>query len=402
MRARDSYLNSRLTGFTSTIFAEMSALAESTGSINLGQGFPDTDGPSEVAEAAIDAIRSGYNQYPPGAGILPLREAIASHQRAYYGLDYAPDDEVLVTAGATEALAATIISLCDSGDEIILFEPYYDAYAAIVAIAGATRRTVSLRGPSWSFDEADLRAAVGPRTRAILVNTPNNPTGKVFSVEELAVIAAVCLEFDLVAITDEVYEHLVFDSSHIPLATLPGMWERTVTISSAAKSFSFTGWKIGWACASRPLTAAVRASKQFLTYVNGAPFQHAITVALNDTERFVTPIRRDLEDQMVVLTEGLRSIGLSCRRPQGTYFVMTDVREIGYDDGYRFCLDLPKRAGVVAVPASVFFDDREAGAPLVRWTFCKRPSVLDEAVARLTHAGFEARTAGEGGSDEHG
>ena len=380
---RQPYLNARLQGYSTTIFAEMSALAVRTGSINLGQGFPDTDGPDEVAEAAVAAIRAGHNQYPPGPGIPQLRAAIATHQHRFYGLDVDPDTEVLVTAGATEAIASVLLSLCEIGDEVVMFEPFYDSYAACTAMAGAVRRVVPLCPPDWHFDPAQLEAAVTARTRLLILNSPHNPTGKVFTPPELETIARVCVEHDLIAVTDEVYEHLIFDGHHVPLCSLPGMRERTITVSSAGKTFSFTGWKVGWATAPAPLIAAIRTAKQFLTYVNGAPFQHAVAHGLGLGDDFYTGIADDLRIRRDHLTSGLADIGFDVFTPAGTYFVITDVAPLGDDDGVAFCLSLPERCGVVAIPMSVFYDDQEAGRSLVRWTFCKRLEVLDEAVARL-------------------
>jgi N-succinyldiaminopimelate aminotransferase len=385
---RVPYLSSRLQGFGTTIFAEMSALAASTGAINLGQGFPDTDGPAVVAEAAIDAIRAGHNQYPPGIGIPELRDAIAQHQRHWYGIELDPDTEVLVTAGATEAIAASLLALCEPGDEVLTFEPYYDSYAACTAMAGAERRVVTLHPPDYHFDAGALRAAVTPRTRLVLLNSPHNPTGKVFSRDELASIAELCVEHDLLAVTDEVYEHLVFDGEHVPLATFPGMRDRTVTISSSGKTFSFTGWKIGWVCASPPLLDAVKTAKQFLTYVNGAPFQPAIATALALPDATILELGADLGRRRDQLCDGLAAAGFTVFRPAGTYFVTTDIRALGEDDGLAFCRALPERCGVVAVPNVVFYDDKDAGRSLVRFAFCKRPEVLDEAVARLATLKF--------------
>jgi len=373
----------RVKGSGPTIFAEMSALAAATGAVNLGQGFPDSDGPPAIAEAAIDAIRAGYNQYPPGIGIAELREAIAGHQRRFYGIEVDPDVEVLVTAGATEALAATFLALCDPDDEVITFEPWYDAYAADAALAGAVRRTVTLRPPDYGFDVDALKAAVSPRTRFVLLNSPHNPTGKVFSRDELDAIAAICVEHDLLAVTDEVYEHLVFDGAHVPLCTLPGMAERTLTISSAGKTFSFTGWKIGWVTGPVDLVASVRAAKQWLTYVNGAPFQHAMALGLGLGDETYAALANDLREKRDHLCEGLVDAGFEIFVPAGTYFVTADVRSVGEDDGLAFCRALPERCGVVAVPNVVFYDDVEAGKPLVRFAFCKRHEVLAEAVTRL-------------------
>ncbi len=383
MSDRVPHLNSRLQGFGETIFAEMSALAVRTGAVNLGQGFPDTDGPSEIAEAAVAAIRDGHNQYPPGLGIRELRVAVSQHQRRFYGLDYDPDTEVLITAGATEALAASILSLCEVGDEVVCFEPWYDSYGACISLAGATKRVVTLRPPGYGFDPDELAAAVTAQTRLLILNSPHNPTGKVFDRTELELIARICVERDLIAVTDEVYEHLVFDGEHVPLATLPGMRDRTVTISSAGKTFSFTGWKIGWACAPPALLNAVRTVKQFLTYVSGAPFQPAVATGLALGDDYFASFVDDMRTKRDRLSDGLEAAGFDVFRPAGTYFVTTDIRPFGDDDGMAFCLALPERCGVVAVPNVVFYDNRHEGRHLVRFTFCKRLDVLDEAVARL-------------------
>jgi len=384
VEGRNPYLVDRMQGFGTTIFAEMSALAAATGSINLGQGFPDTDGPPEVIEAAVAAIRAGDNQYPPGIGIAPLRAAVAEHQQRFWGLTFDPDTEVLITAGATEAVAATLLALLEVGDEVIVFEPYYDSYAACIAMAGAQRRCVTLRPPDYSFALDALRAAVTPRTRAVLLNSPHNPTGKVFSRTELEAIAALCVEHDLVAITDEVYEHLVYDGvAHIPLATLPGMRDRTVTISSAGKTFSMTGWKTGWICARPELVAAVRTVKQFITYVHGAPFQHAAAAGLRLPDSYFDDLAAELAEKRDLLSGGLVEAGFDVFAPAGTYFVTVDIRPLGESDGLAFCRTLPERCGVVAVPTVVFYDDVAAGAPLVRFTFCKRREVLEDAVQRL-------------------
>ncbi len=369
----------RMRGFGTTIFAEMSALAVQTDSVNLGQGFPDTDGPADLLESAVEAIRAGANQYPPGPGIPALRAAISAHQRRYYDLSFDPDAEVLVTAGATEAVAASIMALAGRGDEVVMFEPYYDSYAASVALAGATRRTVTLTrdGDHWSFDPAALAAAITPRTKAILLNSPHNPTGKVFTPDELDVVAALAREHDLTVISDEVYEHLCFDGRpHVPIATRPGMRERTVTISSAGKTFSVTGWKIGWACAAPPLLTAVRTVKQFLTYVNGAPFQPAVARALGGDVGALAP---QLQHQRDLLCDGLAALGFDVVRPQATYFATVDVG----GDAVAFCRELPHRVGVVAIPSSVFYDS-PAGDQYVRFAFCKRPDVLQDALARLS------------------
>jgi N-succinyldiaminopimelate aminotransferase len=379
------YPSARLRGIGTTIFAEMSALAEATGAINLGQGFPDTDGPSVVLEAAVDAIRSGRNQYPPGAGIPELRQAIAEHQQRFWGLAYDPDDEVLVTAGATEALTASILAFCDPGDEVVVFEPTYDTYTAAIALAGARQRAVTLREPDWSFDAGALRASFTERTKMLVLNSPHNPTGKVFTSEELTLLAELCVEHDVVAVTDEVYEHLVFDGEHVPLASLPGMRDRTVTISSAGKTFSLTGWKVGWACAPPPLLASVRTVKQHLTYVNAAPLQPAVAVGLGLDDSYYDGIRESLRAKRDLLCDGLAGAGLDVLRPAGTYFATVALPE--GTDGLAWCRALPERAGVVAIPTGVFYEDPARGRHLVRFTFCKRDEVLGEAAVRLKELG---------------
>ncbi|MFI8438358.1 pyridoxal phosphate-dependent aminotransferase [Streptomyces sp. NPDC079020] len=382
-------LNRRLTEFGTTIFAEMSALAVRTGSINLGQGFPDTDGPDEVREAAVRALRDGRgNQYPPGPGVPELRTAITDHQQRRYGLAYNPDTEVLVTAGATEAIAAAMLALLEPGDEVIALEPYYDSYAASIAMAGGIRVPVTLHpepaSGTYRLDLGELRAAVTPRTRLILLNTPHNPTGTVLTREELAAVAGLARERDLLVVTDEVYEHLVFEGEHIPLASFPGMRERTVTVSSAGKTFSFTGWKVGWITGSPELVTAVRSAKQFLTYVSAGPFQYAVAEALRLPDSYYEGLRADLRAKRDLLSTGLAEAGFGVYRPAGTYFVTTDIRPLGGErDGFAFCRALPGRCGVVAIPNAVFYDHRDQGAPFVRFAFCKRADVLEEAVSRL-------------------
>ncbi len=378
-------LGPHLAGLGTTIFAEMSALATATGSINLGQGFPDTDGPRAVAEAAAAAILAGRgNQYPPGPGIPELRHAIAAHQQAQYGIGLDPDTQVLVTAGATEAIAAAMLALVDTGDEVIALEPYYDSYAATVAMARGVRVPVTLRAPSFRLDVAALRAAVTDRTRLILLNSPHNPTGTVLTRDELSAVAAVAVEHDLLVVSDEVYEHLTFDGAeHVPIGTLPGMADRTVTISSAGKTFSFTGWKVGWVTGSAELVAAVRTTKQFLTFVSAGPFQYAVAEALAADPAGYDELRAGLQVRRDQLCAGLGDLGFEVFVPAGTYFATTDVRPLGWTDGLEFCRALPQRCGVVAVPHQVFYDDVEAGRPLVRWAFCKRPEVLDDALSRL-------------------
>ncbi|MER5637760.1 pyridoxal phosphate-dependent aminotransferase [Kitasatospora sp. NPDC002227] len=377
-------LNRRLAGMGTTIFAEMSALAVATGSVNLGQGFPDTDGPEEVREAAVQALRAGKgNQYPPGPGVPELRTAITEHQQRFYGLSYDPDTEVLVTAGATEALAAALLALLEPGDEVIAFEPFYDSYAACIAMAGATRVPLTLRAPDFRPDLDELRSLITPRTRLLLLNTPHNPTGTVLHPDELATIAELAVEHDLLVITDEVYEHLVFTGTHHPLAALPGMRERTVSISSAGKTFSFTGWKVGWVTSSPELVAAVRTAKQYLTFVSAGPFQYAVAEALRLPDTYFETFRADLTRKRDLLSAGLTAAGFQVFEPQGTYFITTDITPLGEKDGLEFCRSLPERCGVVAIPNVVFYDNTEAGRSHVRFTFCKQDAVLEEAVGRL-------------------
>jgi N-succinyldiaminopimelate aminotransferase len=392
MSGRLPFLTAKLQGFGTTIFAEMSALALETGAINLGQGFPDYDGPHEVLEAAKAAIDGGLNQYPPGPGMPVLREAIAEHQLRFWGLEYDPASEVLVTAGATEALAGTLLALLDTGDEVVLFEPMYDSYQACIAMAGATTRPVTLRpsldeAETYGFDPSELRAAITPKTKLILLNSPHNPTGKVFNAAALSLIADLAISNDLIVVTDEVYEHLTFDGvRHIPLATLPGMRERTVVISSGGKTFNTTGWKIGWVCGPRELVAAVRTAKQFLTYVNGAPFQPAIAAGLRLGDDYFTGISADLQAKRDSLMAGLGDAGFTVYRPDGTYFITVDIRPVQPDgDGYAFCRTLPQRVGVVAIPNVVFYDAAHLaeGRHLVRFAFCKRTEIIAEAAARL-------------------
>jgi N-succinyldiaminopimelate aminotransferase len=379
--------SSKLRDVGTTIFTEMTALAKRTGAVNLGQGFPDTSGPPSVLAAAQEAIRDGLNQYPPLDGLPELREAIAATRLEHYGQEL---EEILVTAGATEALAAALIALCEPDDEVVVFEPYYDSYLANLAMAGAVRRPVQLRpmGESFGFDPDELRAAITPKARLLLLNTPHNPTGKVFTRSELEFISALCLEHDLIAVTDEVYEHLVYDGAHhIPLATLPGMAERTLTISSGGKTFSATGWKIGWACGPASLVSATRKAKQFLTFAGGTPFQAAIAVGLRREMGWVRALRDDLQARRDRLRAGLQACGAKTFPCEGTYFLQIDARSLGYDDGVELCQALAHKAGVVGIPAQVFFDDVAAGRRYVRFAFCKSDAVLDEGIKRLSNFG---------------
>jgi N-succinyldiaminopimelate aminotransferase len=388
----------RTAGLGPTVFAEMSALAVATGSINLGQGFPDTDGPPELLEAAVQALRTGHNQYPPGSGIPALREAVAEHQHRHYALTLDPDTEVLVTTGATEGIASALLGLVDPGDEVVALEPFYDSYAAGVRLAGGRLVGVPLDPPDFRLDLDALTAALTTRTRVLLLNSPHNPTGTVLTRDELAGVAELCVQRDLVALTDEVYEHLVFDGRrHHPLATFPGMAERTLTAGSAGKTFSVTGWKVGWLTGPAPLVAAARSVKQYLTYVSGAPLQPAVAQALRTQDAWVDALRAALQARRDLLVAGLRDLGLETYLPAGTYFALSQVRSLGYDDATAFCRDLPHRAGVVAIPCATFYEPSRAGTQpakgLVRWTFSKQEEVLTEALTRLDAAGLKAGPA---------
>lgn len=383
-----SLLASRLAGIPPTVFSEMSALAVRTGAVNLGQGFPDVDGPSSVVEQAVRALREGANQYAPGIGVPALRQAVARHQQRHHGIELDPDTEVCVTTGATEGIAAALLGLVDPGDEVVVLEPSYDSYDAMIAMTGGVRRGVTLHAPDFRLDGDALRAAVTPRTRLVLLNSPHNPTGTVLAREELRLVADVAIEHDLLVVTDEVYEHLVFDGrSHVPLAGLPGMRERTLTLSSVGKSLSFTGWKVGWATGPARLVAAVLAAKQWLTFTSGSPLQPAVAYALDHEAEWPLELARDLQGRRDLLLEGLRSLGLSPRTSEGTYFTVTDVEHLGWEDGRAFSLGVAERAGVVPIPLQGFYsEDPAAGRHLVRWAFCKTPDVITEGIDRLSRA----------------
>lgn len=394
---------SRLRPFTTTVFAEMSALATRIGAVNLGQGFPDEPGPLAMLQAAQQAIADGVNQYPPGIGIPALRHAIAAQRRRHFGIEYDPDTEVLVTVGATEAVAAAVLGLVEPGSEVLLIEPFYDSYSPVVAMAGARRVAVPLTpdGRGFALDTDALRRAVTPRTRALIVNSPHNPTGAVLNATELSAIAEIAVAADLLVITDEVYEHLVFPAPagqhntevprHLPLAGFDGMAERTITISSAAKMFNCTGWKIGWACGPAELVAGVRAAKQYLSYVAGAPFQPAVALALDTEDSWVAALRRSLQARRDRLASALTEIGFGVHDSYGTYFLCADPRPLGYHDSTAFCASLPEKVGVAAIPMSAFCGTEPEPAAsqdsvwnhLVRFTFCKNDDTLDEAIRRL-------------------
>ncbi|MFZ6180758.1 methionine aminotransferase [Nannocystis pusilla] len=381
--ARQPHLTARLQGFGTTIFTEMTRLAIQFGAVNLGQGFPNFDGPDFIKEAAIAAIRAGANQYSRMSGLPELNRAIAAHQQRFYDLSYDPDSEVTVYSGATEAICATLQALCDTGDEVVLFEPFYDSYRASVTMAGAVPKVVTLHAPDFAYRPEELESVITPKTRAILLNSPHNPTGKVFTRSELEHIASLCQRFDLIAITDEVYEHLVYEGSHVPLATLPGMRERTVLISSSGKTFSFTGWKVGHTCAPPALSAAIRCAHQFVTFCTATPFQHALAKAFVADDAFFTGLVAEYRARRDRLCQGLRELGFGVLAPAGAYFVMTDIRPLGYADDVEFCRMLPEQVGVAAIPPSSFYERPANGRHLVRWAFCKTDDVLDEGLRRL-------------------
>ncbi len=387
-------ISTRLSGFGTTIFAEISRLAAERGAVNLGQGFPDFDGPAHVKAAAIEAINAGRNQYAPMTGVAELRRAIADSWARDHGGFPVPIDQdahVTVTAGATEAIAAALLGLVNPGDEVVLFEPYYDSYRACVSLAGATPRFVTLRAPGFEFDEAELRAVYSARTRMVIVNTPHNPTGRVFTRDELALIARLCVEHDVIALADEVYEHLVFEGEHVRLASLPGMWERTVTVSSLGKTFSLTGWKIGWAVAPAPLSTGLRAAHQFLTYAVNTPGQHAAAAALASPTDYYEKLIEDYRDRREFLCEALADLGFGVRAPEGAYFVLADHSAFGCADDVTFCRRLIDEAGVAAIPPTAFYENKHEGEMLVRFAFCKTRATLEEAVRRMRASAFLGR-----------
>ena len=380
----------RLRPYSVNIFAAMSALATEVGAVNLGQGFPDEDGPPAMLEAARRAIAEGVNQYPPGPGIAALREAIAAQRMRRYRMAFDPGSEVLVTVGASEAIAAAVLGLVEPGSEVLLIEPFFDTYSPVIAMAGSRRVSVSLvpDGRGFALDIDAVRSAITPLTRAIIVNSPHNPTGLVLSDNDLRALAAVAVEADLLVISDEVYEHLVFDGAHhLPIATYPGMAQRTVTISSAAKMFNCTGWKIGWACGPANLIAGVRAAKQYLSYVGGAPFQPAVAYALDHEDGWVESLRQSLQARRDLLAAAVADIGFEVHQSTGTFFLCADPRPLGFTDSTAFCAELPHRATVAAIPMSAFCDPESASAGswnhLVRFAFCKRDATLEEAIGRL-------------------
>ena len=382
---RQPYLTTRLQGFGTSIFTEITILANRFGALNLGQGFPNFDGPEVIKEAAIEAIRSGANQYLRSMGLPALNAAIAGHEKRFYGLDFDPERDITVMSGATEAICATLLALCEAGDEVVLFEPFYDSYRPCIAMAGATEKRVLLSGDGFGFDPAELEAAISAKTRLILLNTPHNPLGKVYSRAEMEQIAELCRRHDLICVTDEVYEHLVFAGEHVAMSSLPGMAERTVKISSTGKTFSFTGWKIGYTCAPAALSAAIRTAHQFITFCNSGPFQPAMALGLGLPDTFYAELREDYRKKRDVMAEGLRAAGFGVDDPAGTYFIVADIRPLGYHDDVEFCRLLPELVKVAAIPASAFYVDKAAGRHLVRFAFCKTEDVLKEGLDRLQH-----------------
>ncbi|WP_328940704.1 aminotransferase class I/II-fold pyridoxal phosphate-dependent enzyme [Streptomyces sp. NBC_00250] len=382
----------RIQHFRPSVFSEMRDLAVRTGAVDVGQGAPAMAAPAALTAAVTAAVAKGLNQYSPAAGLPELRESVASYRRRTTGVRYRPDTEVVITAGATEALSAALLALCDPGDEVLTFDPCYDAYSACADLAGARLVTVPLASADDGFalDEAALRAGFGPRTRVLLFNTPHNPTGKVFTDEELAVVAALCQEHGVIVVADEVYEHLTYDGRrHRTIAALPGMRERTLVVSGAGKTFNVTGWRIGWACGPAPLVDALLSVKQFVTFSAGTPFQAAVAGALWDVEGWTAELREELSGRRTLLRDGLEAAGLPTLAGEGGYFVLADVRGWGYTDDVEFCRDLPTRAGVVAIPCSAFHHRDDAPRWLARFAFCKSAEAVTEAVARLGAAGKE-------------
>ncbi len=388
MGAMTSPLVERMRGFGTSIFTEMSALAMSHDAVNLGQGFPDNDAPDIVKDVALKAIADGLNQYPPARGMPVLKDAIAAHQQRFYGIEVDPDSEVLVTVGASEAIAACMLALVEPGDEVLSFDPSYDAYGAAVALAGGVHRTVALRFADNGFDHAQLVETVTDRTRIIVLNNPHNPTGKVFTRQELEQISAVARANDLIVVTDEVYEHLTFDGlSHVPMASLPDMAQQTLTISSGAKTFATTGWKVGWVHGPAPLIDAVARVKQYLTFTGAGPFQPAIAHGLGMPDDFFDSLRASMQGRRDVLVEALHDLGLATAPSQGSYFVIADVASLKVDDALAWCRSLPERVGVAGVPVSAFCQDPEPARTLVRFGFCKQEGVLREGTRRLAALG---------------
>ncbi len=376
-------VSQRLARFGSTVFTEISALARKHGAIDLGQGFPGWEGPAFVKAEAARALEHESNQYPPSMGIPVLRQAITDRWHKDTAMAIDPDANVTVTSGCTEALAATFLGLFEPGDEVILFEPYYDAYPVGCSLSGATPRFVTLRPPDFAVRGEELRAAFNQKTRAIVVNTPHNPTGHVFTGAELQLIADLCIQNDVIAITDEVYERIVYDGSHLRLATFPGMWERTLTLSSIGKSFSLTGWKTGWAIGPEPLTGAVRAAHQFLTFTTPNPMQYGSAAAVAAPDAYFDELVASYRSKRDLLAGGLQDLGFDVFTPAGAYYILADHRRFGFADDVSFVHHMVEQAGVAAIPPSAFYSDPADGKDLVRFAFCKTEPVLVEALSRM-------------------
>lgn len=382
---RPRFVSHRTSGFTESVIREMTRLAMEKGAINLAQGFPDFSAPENIKQAAQQAIADDFNQYAITWGAKPFRDAIAAKYRKWYGLDYDPEREITVCCGSTEGMIASMLAITNPTDEIIIFEPYYENYGPDTFLCGAQRKLVSLRPPDWTFDPDELRRAFSPKTKAIILNSPNNPTGRVFGRAELMVIAELCQEFDALAITDEIYEHILYDSaSHIPIATLPGMRERSVLVNSMSKTYSVTGWRVGWVLAAPDLTDSIRKVHDFLTVGAAAPLQQAGVLALNLPDSYYQKLAHDYQSRRDMLLGVLEGAGFRCFRPDGAYYIMTDIRDFGFSDDYAFVRHMIDQAGVAAVPGSSFFADSHAGNELIRFCFCKKYETLEEARIRLT------------------
>ncbi len=382
--SRPRFRSSRAAAMTESVIREMSRVAHRHKAINLAQGFPDFEAPAEIKAAACDAINRNINQYPITWGAKPFRDAIAAKYRAHYGLEFDPEREITVCCGATECMIAAMMAILDPGDEVVAFEPFYENYGPDSIFCGAKLNLVKLHGPDWIFDQAELRKAFSPRTKAIILNTPNNPTGRVFTRSELETIAAACQEFDALAITDEIYEHIVFDGAvHIPIMTLPGMRDRTVLISSLSKTYTVTGWRVGWVLASPDLSDSIRKIHDFLTVAAAAPLQAGGVTALSMPSEFYAEIAREYQKKRDLMLSALTGAGFRCYAPQGAYYIMTDISGFGFPDDMTFMAHMAERAGVVAVPGSCFFKDPASGAQNVRFCFCKKYETLEEAKNRL-------------------